>query len=164
MKNIAGIFYDRTEANRAVADLLNRGFLKDDISLLMSEEARKRHFHDVDHSEELAKGGMLGATFGGVLGALVAGLTAVGSLSIPGIGLLAAGPIVAALAGAGAGAAVGGLSGALIAAGFSASEAKYFEDQIRKGNVVLIVRTDNENEMLTAHDVLRQHEAVTETV
>lgn len=116
MKNVAGIFSTRVAASKAVADLIHRGFNPGDISLLMSEETRKKQFHgkDSDTAEEASKGGVAGALVGGTLGAILAGLTAIGSLTIPGVGLLAAGPIVAALSGAGLGAAVGGLTGALI--------------------------------------------------
>jgi hypothetical protein len=166
MKNIAGIFYNRLEASKAVGDLIHRGFTPRDVSMMMSEETRKQHFHDEGPSkgEQAAKGGVAGAAVGGTLGAILAGLTAIGSLTIPGVGLLAAGPIVAALSGAGLGAAVGGLSGALISAGFTDRDARHYEDLIRKGAIVLIVRTDNEDEILAANEILRLHEAETETV
>lgn len=166
MKNIAGIFSSRAEASKAVGELIHRGFNPSDISLLMSEETRKQQFHgkDSDKTEEAARGGVSGALVGGTLGAILAGLTAIGSLTIPGVGLLAAGPIVAALSGAGIGAAVGGLTGALINAGFSERDARHFEEQIRKGGVVLVVQTDREEELLAASEILRLHDAVPETV
>lgn len=164
MKNIAGIFYNQRQANDAVSALMQRGFTQQDISILMSDEAKKRHFHGDNNMDEAAKGGAVGAAAGGVLGGLLAALTAVGSLTIPGVGLLAAGPLVAALSGLGAGAALGGIGGALVSVGFAEAEAKRYEDQIRKGNVVLIVRTDKEEEILAAHEILRRHEAMTEAV
>ena len=164
MKNIAGMFSSRADASKAIGELVHRGFNPEDVSMLMSEETRKQHFHHESHSEETAKGGLTGAAVGGTLGAILAGLTAIGSLTVPGIGLLAAGPIVAALTGAGIGAAVGGLSGALIKAGFSDRDARHYEEQIRKGSIVLIVRTDSEEELLAANEVLLRHDAMTETV
>jgi hypothetical protein len=164
MKNIAGMFSNRAEASKAVGELVHRGFDPSDISMLMSEVTRKQHFHKESHGEEAAKGGITGAAVGGTLGAILAGLTAIGSLTVPGVGLLAAGPIVAALTGAGLGAAVGGLSGALIKAGFSDRDARHYEEQIRKGSIVLIVRTDSEDELLAANEILLRHEATTEAV
>jgi hypothetical protein len=60
---------------------------------------------------------------GGALG-LLAGI---GALAIPGVGpLIAAGPIMAALAGLGVGGAVGGLVGALVGMGIPEYEAKRY--------------------------------------
>lgn len=164
MKNIAGVFYARSQAHGAIATLLDRGFTQGDISVIMSDEAKQRHFHDSSNAEEIAAGGGSGAAAGGVLGGLLAGLAAIGTITIPGIGLLAAGPIMAVLSGIGAGAAIGGLAGALTTAGISASEAKHYEDEIKKGNIVLVVHTKTEEELLVAHDAMRQHEAITETL
>jgi hypothetical protein len=74
------------------------------------------------HSK-LPEGVAVGATGGGAIGAIAAGLAAVGALAIPGVGILAAGPIVAALAGAAAGGAAGGLIGGLIGLGIPEHEA-----------------------------------------
>lgn len=164
MKNIAGIFYDRPHAHKAVSALLERGFTQDDISIIMSDKAKERHFHKTDNTDDIAKGGAAGAVGGGALGGLIAGLAVVGTITIPGVGLLAAGPIIAVLSGVGAGATVGGLTGALAGAGFAAAEAKRYEDEVRKGNIVLVVHTKTEEELLAAHDAMRQHEALTEAV
>lgn len=54
-------------------------------------------------------------------------LAGLGMLTVPGIGpLVAAGPIVAALAGIGAGGATGGLIGALVGSGIPEVEAKRY--------------------------------------
>ena len=67
---------------------------------------------------------------GGALG-LLAGI---GALAIPGVGpLIAAGPIMAALAGVGVGGAVGGFTGALIGMGIPEYEAKRYEGRLQKG-------------------------------
>ena len=65
-------------------------------------------------------------------------------LAIPGLGpLLAAGPIVAALAGAGAVGALGGIIGALAGMGIPEYEAKRYEGRIREGGVLLSVHCDS---------------------
>jgi hypothetical protein len=56
---------------------------------------------------------------------------------VPGLGLLAAGPVVAILAGLGAGAAAGGLTGALIGLGIPEHEAKFFNDAIERGGILV---------------------------
>jgi uncharacterized membrane protein len=60
---------------------------------------------------------------------------------VPGIGLVAAGPILATLAGLGAGAAAGGLTGALIGLGIPEHEAKFFNEEIERGGILVGVYT-----------------------
>ncbi len=145
MNHIAGVFDSKEAANAAVSMLLNTGFNKEDISLIVSDNAHHTIFpHPVDdESSNAIKSGAVGALFGGALGALIASLTLVGVVVVPGSGLLMAGPLMAALTGAGAGAAIGGLSGALISAGFSVDEAKRYEEEIRHGKAVIIVQAAN---------------------
>lgn len=71
-------------------------------------------------------------------GAIIGAVAAVGTaIAIPGLGLVIAGPIVAALAGAGAGGATGGLIGALIGWGIPEETVKRYESGIKEGGIVL---------------------------
>jgi len=146
MVHIAGVFDSKKEADAAVAKLLDTGFKKENLSLIVSDNARHAIFpHPVDdESARAMKGGAEGALIGGALGALIAGLTVVGVVMVPGSGVLVAGPLVAALSGAGAGAVAGGLSGALISAGFAVDEAKRYEEEIRHGKAVIVVHATDE--------------------
>jgi len=146
MVHIAGVFDSKTEANEAVAKLLDTGFNKEDISLIVSDNTHHVIFPSPtdDESAHTVKGGVTGALFGGALGALIASLTLVGIIVVPGSGLLVAGPLFAALTGAGAGAIAGGLSGALISAGFAVDEAKKYEEEIRHGKAVIVINTTDE--------------------
>jgi hypothetical protein len=116
----------------------------------MSDETRKKHFSDdgpeTDLGNKALEGAAVGAGIGGTLGAILAGIAAVGTLAIPGVGLIAAGPIAAALAGLGAGAATGGLIGALVGAGIPEEQAKLYDQGIQEGGIVMGVtpRTDED--------------------
>lgn len=137
---LTGMFRDRESAERAYRSLLDRGYTRDDITLLMSEEARRRHFGDEPETElgsKAAEGAGVGAVIGGGLGAVLAGLAAAGVIALPGIGLIAMGPIAAALAGGAVGAASGGLLGGLIGAGIPEEQARRYESGIREGNIVM---------------------------
>jgi len=137
---MTGMFRDRESAERAYTSLTDRGYTRDDVTLLMSDEARRRHFGDERDTElgtKAAEGAGVGAVVGGGLGAVLAGLAAVGVIALPGIGLIAMGPIAAALAGGALGAAGGGLLGALIGAGIPEEQAKRYEHGIREGNIVM---------------------------
>jgi hypothetical protein len=76
---------------------------------------------------------------GGAVGAVLAGLLAVGTVTIPGVGLLAAGPLAAILAGAGAGGVAGGLLGGLVNAGIPEDVAPYYEWGLTQGAIVVAV-------------------------
>jgi hypothetical protein len=135
------MFRDRDSVERAYGSLESRGYTKDDISLVMSDEARRRHFGEGTPKTELgskaAEGAGVGAAVGGALGATLAALAAAGTIMLPGIGLIAMGPLAAALAGAATGAVGGGLIGALIGAGIPEERARQYESGLREGNIVM---------------------------
>lgn len=137
---MTGLFRDRESAERAYGSLSSRGYGKDDVNLLMSDETRKKYFADSDTElgtkawEDAGKG----AAIGGGVGATLAAIAAIGTtLALPGLGLLIAGPIAAALAGGGAGALTGGLIGALVGHGIPEEHAKHYEQGIRDGGIVM---------------------------
>lgn len=139
---LVGMFSDKDSAEKAYHALHERGYTKDDVNILMSDETRSRHFSEVNpHSEigtkameDAGKGSAIGATIGAIAGVIAAIGT---SLIIPGLGLVIAGPIAAGLAGAGAGGITGGIIGALVGAGVSEERARIFESGIRKGKIVI---------------------------
>ena len=137
---LTGTFRDRQSAETAYSSLLQRGYTTDDINVMMSPETRKTHFaHDdkLDLGNKSAEGGAAGAAVGGVVGTIVGVLAAAGTLAIPGVGVILAGPVVAGLAGLGAGGAAGGLIGALVGMGIPEDRAKLYEADIKNGGIVL---------------------------
>jgi hypothetical protein len=140
---VTGIFKTRSNAQRAVEALVDNGFARDDISLLMSDATRGREFA-IKMVSRAPEGAAAGATIGGVLGAVAAGLVSLGILVVPGVALVAVGPVVAALAGLGAGAAAGGVTGALIGLGIPDYEAKFYNEAIEKGGILLGVYTHDD--------------------
>jgi hypothetical protein len=146
---MTGMFRDRDSAERAYQCITSRGYTKDDVTLLMSDDARRRHFGEERQTElgsKAAEGAGIGAAVGGGLGALLAGLAAAGIIALPGIGLIAMGPIAAALTGGAIGAASGGLLGALIGAGIPEEQAARYESGIRQGNIVMGVSPRSEED------------------
>src|SRR5689334_16995449 len=110
---VTAAYHDRLAATEAFSQLMDAGFGPSDVSVLVGDFAAGKHF-GVKEKTKGPEGAVAGGAIGATLGAIAAGLVAVGSIAVPGIGLLAAGPIVAALAGAGAGGAAGGMLGGLI--------------------------------------------------
>lgn len=149
---VTALFPDRAAAELAVDRLVDSGFSRDDVSVLMSDATRGREF-GVTTDSKAPEGAATGAAIGGVLGAVAAGLIAIGVIAAPGIGLVAAGPIIAALAGAGAGGTAGGLIGALAGAGIPEHEAKFYSDAVAGGGILVGVYTHDDRATI-AHDVL----------
>ena len=142
---LTGTFRDRESAERAYASLASRGYTKDDVSVLMSDEGRRRHFGSDDARKtelgsKAAEGAATGAAVGGVTGAIAGILLAAGTIALPGLGLVIAGPLAAGLAGLGAGGAAGGLIGALIGAGIPEERAKLYESDVKSGRIVMGVK------------------------
>jgi hypothetical protein len=140
---VTGLFKARSSAERAVEALLDEGWSRDDISLLMSDATQGREF-GLAMATKAPEGAAAGGTIGGVIGAIAAGLVATGIIAVPGLGLVAAGPILAALAGLGAGAAAGGLTGALIGLGIPEHEAKFYNERLEHGGILVGVYTHDD--------------------
>lgn len=154
-RSVHGLFNDRESAENAYRSLTDRGYTKDDVNVLMTDDTRKRYFADDDNSEVAEAGskaleGMgVGSAVGGTLGAIIGAVAAIGTnVLIPGLGLVVAGPVAAALAGAGAGGATGGLLGALVGSGIPEEHAKTYDEGIRNGRIYMGVnaRADEDAE------------------
>jgi len=141
---VTGIFRDRDSAERAYQAMSGRGYNRDDINVMMSDETRRRYFADDSPKSELgtkaAEGAGVGAAVGGTLGAVVGVAAAVGAIALPGIGLIALGPVAAGLAGAGAGGVTGGLVGALVGSGIPEDRAKLYESGLKQGGILIGVK------------------------
>lgn len=146
-KLVTGLFTNRVAAESGVDAIIKRGYLRDDISVLMSDSTRTKEFA-LQTRSHAADGAGIGGALGGAVGATLAAIVAVGSsLIIPGINLIIAGPIAAALAGAGAGAATGGLIGGLIGAGIPEHRAKVYETSIHGGGILIGVEAKDAAEV-----------------
>ena len=155
-KLVTGLFKSKVAAEAAVDAVLKRGFTRDDISVLMSDDTRSKHFA-LQSRTHAADGLGIGEAAGGAVGAVLAAITAVGTtLFLPGLNLVIAGPIAAALAGLGAGGATGGLIGALIGAGIPEYRAKVYEAGIRGGGILIGVEARSDDEVDRLEELLAE--------
>ncbi len=139
---VTGLFRDNDKAECAFDAVVNNGYDKDNVDVLMSDETRDRYYADGDTElgSKAAEGTGAGAAIGGTVGAVLAAIAAIGtSVVLPGIGLVVAGPLAAALVGGGAGGLAGGLIGALIGSGIPEEHAEAYETGIKSGGIVLRV-------------------------
>jgi len=159
---LTSTFRDRDSAERAYNSLSSRGYTKDDVNLLMSDETRKTHFGDHSADTELGskamEGAGVGSAIGGTAGAVIGAIAAIGtSVALPGLGLIIAGPLAAALAGAGAGGLTGGLVGALVGSGIPEERAAEYESDIKNGGIVMGVKPRNDEDARYFQDEFRRN-------
>ncbi len=155
------LFRDADNAESAYKELINRGYQRDEISILTSKDTHDKHFttggKTVETGSKAAEGTGVGAALGGTVGAIVAAIAAIGTnVLLPGLGLVVAGPLAAALAGAGAGGATGGIIGALVGAGIPEEKAKEYETGLREGGIILGFAPRNAGEAAEVEKVWRE--------
>ena len=160
---LTGLFRDRDSAERAYQSIADRGYGREDVDVVMSDDTRRRHFTTSDGREtelgtKAAEGAGIGGAIGGSLGAIAAAIAAVGTtIALPGLGLVIAGPLAAAIAGAGAGAATGGIVGALIGWGIPEERVKVYDRGIREGGILMAVRPRSDEDAVFLEDSWRAH-------
>jgi hypothetical protein len=156
-KNTAafGIFPSNSAAEAAVDRLHAAGFSNEDLSVLMADKQGSKDFA-AEKNTKAPEGTTAGVLGGGTLGGALGLLAGLGALAIPGVGpLIAAGPIMGALAGLGIGGAVGGLVGALVGMGIPEYEAKRYEGRVKDGGILVSVHCDSSEQITRAKDVLK---------
>jgi hypothetical protein len=161
---VTAVFRDRTNANRVYTWLRDRGYTSDEINVLMSDQTRAAYATAdddelVSSSTHAAEGMATGGAIGTAVGANLAAIAAIGTtVVIPGLGLVVAGPILAAFAGAGAGAVAGGLIGGLIGLGIPESNAHAYEQALREGGVIIGVHPHSGDETDKILDHFEKHQ------
>ena len=153
---VFGIYATRTDAEHAIDSLTRSGFPISDVSVLVPETLGNRDM-GTQKATKAPEGTAVGAGSGAVLGGTLGLLAGIGALAIPGVGpLIAAGPIMAALAGIGVGGAVGGLAGGLIGMGIPEYEAKRYEGHLQKGGILLSLHCDTGDDVKRAKEIMKQ--------
>lgn len=151
--------FKTTHAAQAALNELDRaGFTEEQISVISTDNSLGQSFNIETHTKA-TEGAGVGAGVGGLIGAIAAGLAATGSVVIPGVNLVVFGTLVAAAAGAGTGALTGGLVGALIGAGIPEYEAKRYEDEVKKGAILIAVETGSSERAKLAKDIFEREDA-----
>ena len=171
-KMVFGVFANSTNAENALNELYKSGLEKDDVSVIVQDNIVKEGvLKDVSTpGTQAAQGAAAGGATGAALGALAGFLIGVGAITIPGLGaLLVAGPIATALGltgaaaaattGAVGGALAGGFVGALVKLGLPEEKAKVYEQRIKSGDILLVVKADSDEERTTAESVFEKYDA-----
>jgi hypothetical protein len=153
---VFGIYTSRSGVENTVSALKDAGFANTDVSILFPESLGTSELA-TEKSSKAPEGAAAGAGSGLLLGGALGWFIGVGALAIPGVGpLIAAGPILAALAGAGIGSAVGGVAGAVVGMGIPEYEAKKYEARVSGGNILLSVHCESTAQRERVKEVLQQ--------
>ena len=184
-RTVVGVFGSKSQAEKAVSELRERGYSGQISILARGSEAEKNptdevknrvtlrgdvHENPVDSAavEDAARGAetgnnqtvMDGAGWGAGLGGAAGLLAGAGFLAVPGVGpILAAGPIAAALTGA----ATGGIAGGLLDYGIPDDRGRAYEGELRSGRILTIVKTDAQKAEEAAQILRRNGASAVET-
>src|ERR1035441_9666922 len=138
-----GLYPDRITASEAVNVLQKAGYRAADISVLSSDDHGSKDFAHEKRTKAMDEAA-IGAAVGAVLGAALAFIVSIQTVTIAGMEpLVAAGPLLAALAGAGAGGALGWMVGMLTGMGLTEYVAKRYAGRMRRAGILLSVHCDS---------------------
>lgn len=128
------LFADRHAAHAAVEQLVQAGFPRDTISIMMLERTHEREFGG-PQSETADTSGLRSTRPAGVLGAIVSGVVEVSQPGGP--ALRGAGPLAGALLRAPPNATADAFTAALAAAGLADHEAQFLLHGVRNGSIAV---------------------------
>ncbi|MCC2658617.1 MAG: hypothetical protein K0Q76_3725 [Panacagrimonas sp.] len=141
---VTGLFIDQNSIERAYQSVTERGYAPSEIDLLMSEAARRQFFParcanaKAGDSPDRSR---LRVSSNGRARAQAAMAAAFGrSVPLPGLSLVIAGPLAAALAGAGSPIAMSGLSATLSEWNIPEMRVKGYEAALKQGKVLIAVK------------------------
>jgi len=168
-RRAVGVFTHRRDAEHALHELRDSGFVMDRVSVVVQDASRNHDIAGAEVKERVGdkadEGASLGAVSGGALGGLTGLLVGLGTLAIPGIGPImlagaAATTLATTLAGVGIGAAAGGLLGALIGLGVPEERARVYNERVERGHYLVIV--DGTDAEIAKAEAILQHRGIEE--
>ncbi len=129
-----GVF-DRIEsAERAVDTLVEAGFTREQVTVICPT-CTADAFHESKRKAPAGSHAPAAASVGSAIGVVLGGLAPLaGIVATGGIGLLAAGPLLAGVAG---GAVAGGFVGAMLSRGFDSEMANFYDQALEKGKILV---------------------------
>ncbi len=164
-KEVVGVFGDASSFQEAIDELLTSGFDRAEISLLAGEEAvveklghKYKKIEEIEDSDEAPRADYVDAeSLGEAKGALIGGLFYIGAFAAAGAILASGGALATILAGAAAAGSGGVLIGAVLGNFIADHHAKYLQEQLDHGGLLLWVRTWDEVREKIAKQILAKH-------
>lgn len=156
---LVGTFDNVKQAEQVVYDLKGAGFSPDAVSVAAKDMSSLTELKG-EGVKETADGAVGGAIGGGALGAALGWLLAGGTALIPGIGpVVAAGIFTATVGGALIGGTLGGVAGALVASGLPEEQAREYEESLKSGRVLVVVKTPDAEALIKAKKVFADNQS-----
>lgn len=157
MATIVGMFERTRDVDRAIDDLMQAGFTKNQIGIVARHEVLKQNGLDVGTGAQV--GAITGATTGGIAGLLIG----LGALVIPGLQIVAAGEFLvwvgATVLGLAAGAIGGGLVGALAGFGISETQAQRYAEGVSSGRILVTIQSPSDR-VAEVTEIMRHNDAL----
>lgn len=154
-KVILGVVDTPNQAELTVERLQAMGFAPAEISVLFPDR-RGAHDFAFEHHAKAPEAGLFGAALGVALGAMIGIAAGLGAFAFPGLGILvAAGPVLSALAGAAVLGIAFAVVGVLVGLSIPEIEARHYTGKLRKGTILVGVHVADRAEMRRAREVLR---------
>ncbi len=145
--------YDNvSNARSVVSELKAINVAEADISVIAHDEHHDTSSIDTETTNGTANGASNGAGIGGMVGGAAGLLAGLGLIAIPGVGpLVAAGWLATTAAGAATGAVAGAATGSIVSAmtdaGVDHRDAETYAEAVRRGAILISVRTSDDNDM-----------------
>jgi hypothetical protein len=165
VREAVGVFDDAETLQAAIDELQSSGFDRAELSLLADERTvdKKLHRHyrkviELEDDAEVPRAAYVSPeSIGDAEGALIGGLLYVGAVAAGGMIVASGGTLAAAIAGAAIAGGVGGMLGTTLATLVGNRHARYIEEQLNHGGLLLWVRTWDAEHEKRAVEVLKRH-------
>jgi hypothetical protein len=167
MREAVGVFDSAAALEAAIDELESSGFDRNEISLLAAQETieeklghRYRRVAELEDDGSVPRAAFVSTeSIGDAEGALVGGLLYVGAVAAAGAIVASGGTLAAAITGAAIAGGSGGVIGAGLAKLVGDHHARYLQDQLDHGGLLLWVRTTTAEREDRATAILEQHSA-----
>ena len=165
VREVVGIFHGADDLQAAIDELLSSGFDRAELSLLAGEHAVEESLgHKYRRVEALADDQTVPRvayvsteSLGWAEGGLIGGLLYVGAAVAAGAVVVSGGVLAAAIAAATVAGGAGALIGSVLARWVGHHHARYLEEQLEHGGLLLWVRTWDIHEEQCARQILKEH-------
>jgi hypothetical protein len=165
VREAVAVFDDEKALEEAMDELTSTGFDRAEISLLAGADTVEQSLgHRFRKVAELEDDAGAPRTFyvskeaiGDAEGALIGGLLYVGAVAAAGVAVATGGALAAAITAAALAGGTGGLIGATLAKLLGDHHAKYLQEQLDRGGLLLWVRTRDAAHEERATGILRRH-------
>lgn len=157
---VSGLFREKRDARSALAALEKNGFRDEEVSVALTGDAKAKQGFGIRETANAPAFAAWGGLAAGAGGAVMFGWIAVMAPVTEGLGIAAAGPVLATLAGFGAGALAGGLLGALIGMGVPRDEIDITDNQEKLGHMLLAVKARGLAEATVVDNIFKNQNAM----